>query len=258
MAWYEECPTLCIWAPSFIMNCAFYRLILQYEFLVTLSCWVLSFYSSCHWLTFDLFLYIIFHVSLSVLCLIWRFLYHAVLLALCLNRLAVTSRPIMVVLNKVDLLRGDYVTGLTRSSDGELESESESENMQRSSGLNDDISSVTSKDVKVSFKKKLLQRKRDAIAKESEFLTDSLQDLNIGNTRENIKITSEDTDRQTGSFFGNTDYSEYKDEYNEREGENSMWAAVTAFPIEPLHFPFILPIILALLSYPILIIFIFY
>ena len=128
----------------------------------------------------------------------------------------------MVVLNKVDLLRGDYVTGLTRSSGGELESESESENMQRSSGLNDDISSVDSKDVKVSFKKKLLQRKRDAIAKESEFLTDSLQDLNIGNTRENIKITSEDTDRQTGSFFGNTDYSEYKDEYNEREGENSM------------------------------------
>ena len=128
----------------------------------------------------------------------------------------------MVVLNKVDLLRGDYVTGLTRSSDGELESESESENMQRSSGLNDDISSVASKDVKVSFKKKLLQRKRDAITKESESLTDSLPDLNVGNTRENIKSTSEDTDRQTGSFFGNTDYSEYKDEYNEREGENSM------------------------------------
>ena len=126
----------------------------------------------------------------------------------------------MVVLNKVDLLRGDYVTGLTRSSDGE--SESESENMQRSSGLNDDISSVASKDVKVSFKKKLLQRKRDAITKESESLTDSLPDLNVGNTRENIKSTSEDTDRQTGSFFGNTDYSEYKDEYNEREGENSM------------------------------------
>ena len=128
----------------------------------------------------------------------------------------------MVVLNKVDLLRGDYVTGLTRSSDGESESESESENMQRSSGLNDDISSVASKDVKVSFKKKLLQRKRDAITKESESLTDSLPDLNVGNTRENIKSTSEDTDRQTGSFFGNTDYSEYKDEYNEREGENSM------------------------------------
>ena len=95
----------------------------------------------------------------------------------------------MVVLNKVDLLRGDYVTGLTRSSDGESESESESENMQRSSGLNDDISSVASKDVKVSFKKKLLQRKRDAITKESESLTDSLPDLNVGNTRENIKST---------------------------------------------------------------------
>lgn len=120
----------------------------------------------------------------------------------------------MVVLNKVDLLRGDYATGLTRSADGSSESESESENVQSSSEQNEDINSVTSKDVKVSFKKKLLQRKRDAIAKESESLSDSIS--------EDIKSPSEDTDRQMGSFFGNTDYSEYKDEYNEREGENSM------------------------------------
>ena len=120
----------------------------------------------------------------------------------------------MVVLNKVDLLRGDYATGLTRSADGTSESESESENVQSSSEQNEDINSVTSKDVKVSFKKKLLQRKRDAIAKESESLSDSIS--------EDIKSPSEDTDKQMGSFFGNTDYSEYKDEYNEREGENSM------------------------------------
>ena len=101
-----------------------------------------------------------------------------------------------------------------RSADGSSESESESENVQSSSEQNEDINSVTSKDVKVSFKKKLLQRKRDAIAKESESLSDSIS--------ENIKSPSEDTDRQMGSFFGNTDYSEYKDEYNEREGENSM------------------------------------
>ena len=68
------------------------------------------------------------------------------------DRLAVTSRPILVVLNKVDLLRGDYAVG-----------ELKEEIAENASVGTYDGNNIRTPEAKLSFKKKLLQRKRDAL-----------------------------------------------------------------------------------------------
>ena len=96
-------------------------------------------------------------------------------------RLAVTSRPILVVLNKVDLLRGDYAIGAEKS-------ESIEENVQTSTY---DGNNIRTPEAKLSFKKKLLQRKRDAILNESTTSDDTEIDSNISNNKSEIKNENE-------------------------------------------------------------------
>ena len=125
----------------------------------------------------------------------------------------------MVVLNKVDLLRGDYAIGQATVLE-EMEAGGNGGHEELSPKSDISVSNVTPVDAKMSFKKKLLQRKRDSIAKDLESSTDSPVDSRPSSVFENP--SEEGVLKQSGFFTGNTDYAEYKDEYNEREGENSM------------------------------------
>jgi 50S ribosomal subunit-associated GTPase HflX len=136
------------------------------------------------------------------------------------DRLAVTSRPILVVLNKVDLLRGDYAVG-----------ELKEEIAENASVGTYDGNNIRTPEAKLSFKKKLLQRKRDAllitenenvIAAEESVSTDVKHDdtENEESSGDDSGISGSGSKKDVKEFTGNTDYQEYKDEYNEAESEN--------------------------------------
>ena len=131
-----------------------------------------------------------------------------------------TSRPILVVLNKVDLLRGDYAIG-----------EVKDEIIENTSVGTYDGNNIRTPEAKLSFKKKLLQRKRDALlTTENENAIIAEESVSTGVTHdstENEEFSVEDSGisgsgskKEVKEFTGNTDYEEYKDEYNEVESEN--------------------------------------
>jgi 50S ribosomal subunit-associated GTPase HflX len=128
----------------------------------------------------------------------------------------VTSRPILVVLNKVDLLRGDYAIG-----------ELKDEVTENTSVGTYDGNNIRTPEAKLSFKKKLLQRKRDALLmteKENGIVTEESVSTDVTHevteNEEDLGISGSGSKKDVKEFTGNTDYEEYKDEYNEVESEN--------------------------------------
>jgi 50S ribosomal subunit-associated GTPase HflX len=128
----------------------------------------------------------------------------------------VTSRPILVVLNKVDLLRGDYAIG-----------ELKDEVTENTSVGTYDGNNIRTPEAKLSFKKKLLQRKRDAllmIENENAIVTEESVSTDVTHevteNEEDSGISGSGSKKDMKEFTGNTDYEEYKDEYNEVESEN--------------------------------------
>ena len=126
-------------------------------------------------------------------------------------RLAVTSRPILVILNKVDLLRGDFAVGQQKEEELEI-------TLPVSTY---DGNNVRTPEAKLSFKKKLLQRKRDSLLDVEESISDSVE------TETPIVVSDLESMEANPVIDGNpiksvvnTDYSEYKDEFNELESEN--------------------------------------
>ena len=147
-----------------------------------------------------------------------------------LLRLAVTSRPILVVLNKVDLLRGDNAIGGQKEMDG---SEPVASSVDTYNG-ND----VRTPEAKMSFKKKLLQRKRDAMLQEEQSAVSAGSDSSTSGIIDPESISAAVRDIESGdvsvtvaepvkagakAFQGNTEYAEYKDEYNEQEGGDARY-----------------------------------
>ena len=128
-------------------------------------------------------------------------------------RLAVTSRPVLVILNKVDLLRGDFAIGQQKEEELEI-------TLPVSTY---DGNNVRTPEAKLSFKKKLLQRKRDSLLDVEEVVssTDSLQAPIVVADVESIgAVANSVIDGNPIKSVVNTDYSEYKDEFNELESEN--------------------------------------
>jgi hypothetical protein len=125
----------------------------------------------------------------------------------------VTSRPILVILNKVDLLRGDFAVGQQKE---EVEVETTAP-VSTYDGNN-----VRTPEAKLSFKKRLLQRKRDALLDVDQSCADSLATPAIAA----LDADADDLGANAGGEESpvksviNTDYSEYKDEFNELESEN--------------------------------------
>ena len=153
------------------------------------------------------------HVHLRAFKLTLDCLRQSLLIALMIYycRLAVTSRPILVILNKVDLLRGDFAVGQQKE---------EQESTAPVSTY--DGNNVRTPEAKLSFKKRLLQRKRDALLDVDQSSADSLE---IPTTMA-LDADSDDLGANAGGDESpaksviNTDYSEYKDEFNELESEN--------------------------------------
>ena len=148
-------------------------------------------------------------IILSFLYLLTRSWTTYVILLTIVNyffRLAVTSRPILVILNKVDLLRGDFAIGQQR---GE-----ELETILPVSTY--DGNNVRTPEAKLSFKKRLLQRKRDALldVEQSSMISTKI-DADSDGVGANAVV-----DESALKSVINTDYSEYKDEFNELESEN--------------------------------------
>jgi hypothetical protein len=121
-----------------------------------------------------------------------------------------------VVLNKVDLLRGDYAIG-----------ELKDEVTENTSVGTYDGNNIRTPEAKLSFKKKLLQRKRDALLmteKENGIVTEESVSTDVTHevteNEEDLGISGSGSKKDVKEFTGNTDYEEYKDEYNEVESEN--------------------------------------
>lgn len=124
-----------------------------------------------------------------------------------------TSRPVLVILNKVDLLRGDFAIGQQKEEELEI-------TLPVSTY---DGNNVRTPEAKLSFKKKLLQRKRDSLLDVEEVVssTDSLQAPIVVADVESIgAVANSVIDGNPIKSVVNTDYSEYKDEFNELESEN--------------------------------------
>jgi GTP-binding protein Era len=131
-----------------------------------------------------------------------------------MQKLAVTSRPILIVLNKVDLLRGE-------NSVNQIHTTVMESNVMKVLDINYNYTNTISIDkpeIKLSFKQKLLQRKKASLnifdENEAEKNVISVNDENeaeksIDEIKERIQKEVE-----------NTDYDDYKDDYNEREAEN--------------------------------------
>lgn len=126
-------------------------------------------------------------------------------------RLAVTSRPILVILNKVDLLRGDFAIGQQKEEELEITLPASTY----------DGNNVRTPEAKLSFKKKLLQRKRDSLLDVEENSTGSLETPIVVSDLESMGAGANAViDGNPIKSVVNTDYSEYKDEFNELESEN--------------------------------------
>ena len=123
-----------------------------------------------------------------------------------------TSRPILVILNKVDLLRGDFAIGQQK--------EEELETTLPVSTY--DGNNVRTPEAKLSFKKRLLQRKRDALLDVEQSSADNVETVITSELDADSDGMETNTggDESTVKAVINTDYSEYKDEYNELESEN--------------------------------------
>ena len=123
-----------------------------------------------------------------------------------------TSRPILVILNKVDLLRGDFAIGQQK--------EEELETTLPVSTY--DGNNVRTPEAKLSFKKRLLQRKRDALLDVEQSSADNVETVITSelDADSDGMETNAGGDESTVKAVINTDYSEYKDEYNELESEN--------------------------------------
>lgn len=123
-----------------------------------------------------------------------------------------TSRPILVILNKVDLLRGDFAVGQPKE-----------EELETSLPVSTyDGNNVRTPEAKLSFKKRLLQRKRDALLDVEQGTTDRLEtpiSTEIDADSDFMGSNSSGDESPMKSIV-NTDYSEYKDEFNELESEN--------------------------------------
>lgn len=126
-----------------------------------------------------------------------------------------------MVLNKVDLLRGDYAIG-----------ELKDEIVENTSVGTYDGNNIRTPEAKLSFKKKLLQRKRDALLitenENSIVPQESVStDVTTHDDTESVEVSGDDSGisgsgskKDVKEFTGNTDYAEYKDEYNEVESGN--------------------------------------
>lgn len=127
-----------------------------------------------------------------------------------------------MVLNKVDLLRGDYAIG-----------ELKDEIVENTSVGTYDGNNIRTPEAKLSFKKKLLQRKRDALlitenGNGNSVVAEELVSTNVpiddteGNesSSDDSGISGSGSKKDVKEFTGNTDYAEYKDEYNEVESGN--------------------------------------
>lgn len=115
-----------------------------------------------------------------------------------------TSRPILIVLNKVDLLRGEH-------SINQIHTTVMESNIMKVLDINYNYTntvSIEKPEIKLSFKQKLLQRKKA-----------SLQIFDENESEKNIVSINEIKER-IQEEVENTDYSDYKDDYNEKEAEN--------------------------------------
>ena len=120
-----------------------------------------------------------------------------------------TSRPILVILNKVDLLRGDFAIGQQEEEELEITLPASTY----------DGNNVRTPEAKLSFKKKLLQRKRDSLLDVEESSADSVEAPIVVADLDSIGANAVIDGNPIKSVI-NTDYSEYKDEFNELESEN--------------------------------------
>ena len=122
-----------------------------------------------------------------------------------------TSRPILVILNKVDLLRGDFAIGQQKEEELEIPLPVSTY----------DGNNVRTPEAKLSFKKKLLQRKRDSLLDVEESSTDNVEtEAPIVVADLESMVANSVIDGNPIKSVVNTDYSEYKDEFNELESEN--------------------------------------
>ena len=124
-----------------------------------------------------------------------------------------TSRPILVILNKVDLLRGDFAVGQQKE---EVEVE------MTAPVSTYDGNNVRTPEAKLSFKKRLVQRKRDALLDVDQSSADSLETpatAALDADTDDLGANAGGDESSVKSVI-NTDYSEYKDEFNELESEN--------------------------------------
>jgi hypothetical protein len=118
-----------------------------------------------------------------------------------------------VILNKVDLLRGDFAVGQQKE-------EVEVETIAPVSTY--DGNNVRTPEAKLSFKKRLLQRKRDALLDVDQSSADSLETpatAALDADADDLGANAGGEESPVKSVI-NTDYSEYKDEFNELESEN--------------------------------------
>jgi GTP-binding protein Era len=121
-----------------------------------------------------------------------------------MQKLAVTSRPILIVLNKVDLLRGE-------NSINQIHTTVIESNVMKVLDINYNYTNtipIDKPEIKLSFKQKLLQRKKA-----------SLEIFNENEAEKNI-ISINEIKERIQKEIENTDYDDYKDDYNEREAEN--------------------------------------
>jgi GTP-binding protein Era len=127
-----------------------------------------------------------------------------------MQKLAVTSRPILIVLNKVDLLRGE-------NSINQIHTTVIESNVMKVLDINYNYTNtipIDKPEIKLSFKQKLLQRKKA-----------SLEISNENEAEKNI-ISINEIKERIQKEIENTDYDDYKDDYNEREAENDRKGSV--------------------------------
>ena len=128
----------------------------------------------------------------------------------------------------MDLLRGDNAIGQQKEEDG-----SDPAPPVDTYNGND----VRTPEAKMSFKKKLLQRKRDAmLLEESSAVSGAGSDSSASGITDPESVAAVDSIDSVGvsvpvkagvkSFQGNTEYSQYKDEYNEQEGGDARYFTI--------------------------------
>ena len=122
----------------------------------------------------------------------------------------------------MDLLRGDNAIGQMKEEDG-------------SDIIDPPVDTYNGNDVrtpeaKMSFKKKLLQRKRDAMLQEELAVNGAGSDSTASGISDPESVTAVESidvsvpvKMGVKSFQGNTEYAQYKDEYNEQEGGDARY-----------------------------------